>query len=176
MFAIGGPQAYSGMQQMGPGQQIGQELQSMAESGEISSEDKVALQSAAFEIGNELKSSRPEVGSTPPTAEEMSEKIDSLISEQVEAGTLTEEQAETLTEVFETVQENAPQGGPPPGGPGGPGGPPPGGGSSEDSDSDSDSNAMLEQFLQNLQEQSATSYSSSGNVSGDSSFLFNYSA
>ncbi|WP_245418458.1 hypothetical protein [Cohaesibacter intestini] len=174
MFAIGGPQAYGGMQPMGPGAQIGQELQSMAESGEISSEDKVALQSAVYEIGNELHSSRPESGSTPPTGDEISEKIDSLISEQVEAGTLTEEQAETLSDVFESVQAAAPQGGPPPGGPGGPGagGPPPSGSNSEESDT----NAMLEQFLQNLQEQSATSYASSGSVSGESSFLFNYSA
>lgn len=171
MFAIGGAQAFGGMQPMGPGAQIGQELQSMAESGEISAEDKTALQSALYEIGGELKGSRPEAGTAPPTKAEMSEKIEGLISEQVEAGNLTEEQAETLSEVFETVQDNAPQGGPPPGG-GGRGGPPPGGGNG----GGDSSTAMLEQFLQTLQEQSATSYSSSGDVSGDSSFLFDYSA
>lgn len=174
MNSIGGPgqNPYGNMQRMSPEMRIGQEIQNLANSGEISTEDKDALSSALFEIGSALKSTRPANGVSPPSRDELQTRIEGLISDQVEAGTLTEEQADQLSEVFETVAQGRPDGGAGPKGPrpDGAGGPPPQDGFESEADS------LLTDFLQQLHEQSATGYGSDGDLEGDSSFLFSYSA
>ena len=165
---MGGHMPMGPMQQMSPQAKLGEELQNMVESGEISTEDQEALSGALYEIGSELKSSRPEIRTERPSKEEMQAKIDGLINEQVESGELTEEQAEQLSSLFEEVASNRPEAGaggkppPPPGGarPGGQGG----------------DQEMLGQFLQMLQEQSSSSYGESGSVNSDGSVLFDYVA
>ncbi len=157
-----------------PHRQIGQQLESMAASGEISSADQEALREAVKDIKSELKASRPEIRTPPPSREAMSEKIDSLISDQVESGDLTEEQGEKLTELFDALQANAPSGGR--GGPKGPGGPGGRGGAGGPQSAEGASQEMLSQFLQQLQEESSSSYGQNGNTIADGSVLFDFSA
>ena len=93
-------------------------LESMVKSGEISSSDESTLSSALSTIDDSLKSdAASSAGSTPPSPEDMQKKVSDLIQKQVDAGSLTSDQADELSDVFEKAFSN---------GPGGAGGPPPG--------------------------------------------------
>ncbi|KQT60956.1 hypothetical protein ASG52_17075 [Methylobacterium sp. Leaf456] len=146
-------------------------------SGSISVTDATALGSALDAIdaglsadgtgstGSSARASRPD-----PAA--MKEKIDGLIADQVSAGTLTSDQADTLKSLFSGGGDEA-RG---PGGPGGPGGPPPSGatgGSETASDgTTSDVNAaaskLISDFLIQLQSSlgSGGGYGATGASSG----------
>lgn len=78
-------------------------LDAKVEAGEISSEDKDAMLAALDAMHEERKAGgRPEPGTPPPTKEEMQANLETLLASQVEAGTLSEEQADELSEMFES--------------------------------------------------------------------------
>jgi hypothetical protein len=122
------------------------ELTSEVSNGTISSSDQSALSSALNDINSALQS---DASSSPPSPSDMKSKIDGLISQEVQNGTLTSNQATELQNLF----SNAFQGGH--GGPGGPGGP---GGASDSQSAGSDSDSS-----------SSNSTSSSGSSSSSDS-------
>ncbi len=131
-------------------------LDAKVESGEISAEDKDAMLEALDAMHEERKAEgRPEQGSTPPTREEMQENFNSLLSDQVEAGTLTQDQADELSAMFEEGELGKGKGH------GGPG--PKGGGEGSKTDE------LLSAILGELQSQSA--YNENGENSSDVSAL-----
>jgi hypothetical protein len=124
------------------------ELDDEVSSGTIASSDESALTDAIAGIDAAMRSSAaatdPASGAAPASPEEMTAKIQSLIDDQVEAGTITSDQATTLTKLFESA---APQGGK--------GAPPQGG---------ADASAALDDFLAALQSSQDTpsAYAASG--------------
>lgn len=174
------------------------QLSNQISSGQIAASDETALTAALDQIDQTLSSERSSGSrpSKPPSRDEMQAKVESLIDEQVEAGDLTEEQAEELKTLFEDTFAKGPSGagGPPPGGPGGAGGPPPGGpppGEEEEDDgsvsstsssstSASETADLLQQFLEQLKEAKAGStYSLTGSKSSNGttvSLLFDIEA
>lgn len=162
-----------------PLQRLQDEMTSQVQAGTINASDQDALGAALESIDASLKSSmEASRGSgTRPSPDEMKAKIDDLISQQVESGALTSDQATELKSIFSSA---APQGGAEGAGrPGGAGGPPPmsmGGNdgdeddstsstSSSSSSSTSDIQKLLEDFIKSLQEKlnsSSTSYGASG--------------
>jgi len=169
------------------------ELSTEVQAGTVKSADQDALSNALDSIDSSLQADRASQsqGSRPDPLE-LGKKIDDLISQQVEAGTLTSDQASELQGLFKNADpgkgggEGGPggPGGPPPGGPP-PGGPPPGGsggpqqsGSSTESSDSSDSKSVLEEFLASLQSQLAQgqNYGSNGSTSTTSttSLLLNF--
>jgi len=98
----------------------------------------------------------------------MQETIDGLIAEQVEAGTLTEEQAAELSGLFEDTFAEGPKGPPPP--------PPPGGATDTEETESAD---LLAEFLSQLQEASgSTGYTAGGDAASTSTaaLLVDYTA
>lgn len=170
------------------------QLTSRVSSGEIAAGDQTALATALDTIDQALESERSSGSrpSRPPNPDEMQSKVEGLIVEQVEAGTLTEDQAEELKTLFEETFAQGPggAGGPPTGGPGGAGGPPPGPPPGEEEDgtvsstsssSDaSDTADLLAKFLEQLKEAKAgTTYSLTGAKSANGttvSILFDIEA
>jgi hypothetical protein len=162
-------------------------LASQVQSGAISASDESALSSALDSIDKTLSSERSaSSGGTPPSPTDMKKKVESLIDDQVSAGTLSSDQASELKDLFQTTFGNGPQGAGGHGGPGGPGGaggpppgPPPGQQADGDSDTDSSSSSsssdiqsLLSDFLKQIQDKmgnSSTSYSGSGSSSSSSS-------
>ncbi|MBD8876290.1 hypothetical protein [Roseibium polysiphoniae] len=144
-----------------PQQTMQSQLTAQVEAGEITSEDSDAMLAALEAIHDDMA---PEGGpsSTPPSKEEMQEKMEGLLSDQVDAGTLTQEQADELSAMFESGE----MGPPPP--------PPPGG---EASGSDSSSEDLVALLLEELTS-STSSYSESGDStsSATSSLLVDYLA
>lgn len=161
-------QAYRPPQPHGGRGRIDDKIQQGVSSGSISATDATALTSALDSIDTSLSSQASGSASTADSASggttragrpdpaAMKEKIDGLISDQVSAGSLTSEQADTLKSLFASGRERA-QG---PGGPGGPGGPPPKGSASDtasdgSSSGSDDANAaasrLLSDFLSQLQ-------------------------
>ena len=135
---------------MNPRTDMDNKISAAVEAGSISETDAAALEGALDSIDSALGSSGTSGSKLDPS--EMKDRIDSLISDQVDAGTLTEEQAAELQDLFAQGPSGA--GGPPPemtasedgtqladiegmdgtegmgamggpGGPHGPGGPPP---------------------------------------------------
>jgi hypothetical protein len=161
-------------------------LAAQVSSGEVSSSDASALSSALDQIDQAMKAERGSFSSTrtaPPSPEEAQSKIDSLIAEQVEAGTLTEDQAAELKEIFSETFANGPGGGRGPGGP--PPGPPPGDESESSgttsltiTTNDSAVSTALQEFLKQLQEKLGSGYGTSGQLTSGSStsLLFDVSA
>jgi len=138
-------------------------LSAQVEAGEISTEDQDAMLEALDAIHAErMEAGPPEPGSAPPTQEEMLANFESMLAEQVEAGTLDQEQADKLAEMFEEGE----LGGPPPGGQM----PPPGG----------EGGNMMEDFMSSLlaQLQSGSSYDGDGSQSTTdvASLLADYTA
>jgi hypothetical protein len=139
--------------------------------GSIDTEDQEALGKALDAIDATLQAGRTS-GSRP--SGDMKTRMDSLIDQQVEAGTLTDEQAEELKELFAAGPANGAQG---PGGMGGPGcagGPPPSSESDEEEDETVDAaEAAAKQldaimaFLETLRNSlSSGLYGESGTTSG----------
>lgn len=157
-------------------------IDAAVETGAITAADEAALETALDAIDNALVSSISDGASRlDPSA--MKERIDSLIDDQVAAGTLTEEQAATLQSFFEegappalpeNMQDMGMQGMdgmPPP--------PPPRPGESDGSTASTSGDVSVDQlnaiiaFLENLRESMASNsdiYSTSS-TSADSSGL-----
>ncbi|CUA91953.1 hypothetical protein [Pannonibacter indicus] len=146
-----------------PQQYFQSKLTEQVSSGEITSSDMDAMLSALEAIDSEMGpgGSAP---SAPPSREEMQTKLESLLSEQVEAGTLTQDQADELASLFESG-EMAP---PPP--PGGGGGMPP---MTEDDDTTED---ILAQLLEELQTKTGYSASGTNTVASSTSLIVDYTA
>jgi hypothetical protein len=138
--------------------------------GSISTDDQEALGNALDAIDATLSASRTS-GARP--SGDMKARMDSLIDQQVEAGTLTDEQAEELKELFAAGPASGVQGLGGPGGPGGmgcAGGPPPSSGSEDDDDETEAAAAQLDAimaFLENLRNSLSNGlYGESGTTSG----------
>lgn len=157
-------------------------LQSDISTGSISSSDQDALTTALKSIDESLSSGRKSQTSAtkPPSPDEMKSKIADLIQQQVEAGTLTADQATELADVFDETFSKGPQGaGGPPQGAGGPPPPPPGGEQSAEGASSSSSETttiadMLKQLQEAIASSNQSSYSADGTTSSSSStsYLF----
>lgn len=151
-----------------PLDRLKEELESEVSAGTISSTDESALSDALDSIDQSLQTEAS--SGTKASPEDMQDKINSLIDEQVKSGTLTEDQATELKQVFENAKPQGGAGGPPP--------PPSGGGSSEDATSSTsdtsstttDAAELLKTFLEALKNQSTTTgYGNDG--SGTSSSI-----
>jgi hypothetical protein len=107
-----------GFQNQSPLTILQNELASEVSSGPISSSDQSALSSALSDINSALQS---DSSSSPPSPSDMKSKIDGLISQEVQSGKLTSDQAKELQNIFANAFKGGPggAGGPPPGGPGG---------------------------------------------------------
>lgn len=153
-----------------PRDRLQTELQSAIAAGEISSTDGSALSSALDSIDTTLRGERSSSGqrTAPPSPEEMKEKISGLIQEQVDAGSLTEDQAAALEDVFESAFAGGP------GGAKGAGGPPPPPSDEMSAMGSSGETDMLADLLKQLQEalKSKQDYGSNGSsTSTDSAGL-----
>ncbi|MBN9671629.1 hypothetical protein [Roseibium aggregatum] len=149
-----------------PRDQIVSELEEQVEAGEITSEDQDAMLEALDAIHAErMEAGPPDFSAGPPSEEEMQANFESMLSEQVEAGTLDQDQADQLSEMFASGELGGPPAGgdmPPP--------PPPGGG---ESGSDS-TEELMTTLLESLQ--SSNSYNESGDqaTTSISSLLADY--
>jgi hypothetical protein len=162
------------------------ELQSEVSSGAISADDQSALSSALDDIHSALKSERESdqaSGAGRPTHEQMQSKINDLIANEVQNGTLTSDQADELKNVFAKAFSHGADGAGGPGGPGGPGGSSgqggqgdacaPGGAgdasaSSSSSSSSSDQlNQVLSDFLKSVQQSLSQTQNPTYDSSGD---------
>lgn len=160
-----------------PRNRMNDKLSAAVASGEISATDQTALASALDSIGSSLEAERSS-GSKP--SGDMKSKMDTLIQNQVDNGTLTEDQASELKSMF----AKGAHGKHGPHGSGGPEGAPP----PQDADSDADSSTAtastaasttaasasldtVSLFVQQLREQAedATSYSATGSTAKSSS-------
>ncbi|SER05902.1 hypothetical protein [Sphingobium sp. YR768] len=177
-----------------PRASMDRKIDAAVEAGSLSEVDSTALESALDSIDTALSSSASETTSRLDPSE-MKDRIDSLIDEQVSAGTLTEEQASALQSFFAQGPGGSVQsadassddsmsiegmGGV--GGPGRMGGPPPGPPPSEATDEDSDSSTVsatdssvtdqldsMIAFLENLRASMSQSLYGSAASSADSS-------
>lgn len=145
-----------------PQQYFQSKLTEQVSSGEITSSDMDAMLSALEAIDSEMGpgGSAP---SAPPSQGEMQAKLESLLSEQVEAGTLTQDQADELASLFESGEMAPP---PPPGG----GGMPP---MTEDDDTTED---ILAKLLEELQTKTGYSASGTNTVASSTSLIVDYTA
>ena len=172
MTSITGTQAHHTM--MSPRERLQKELESEISSGTIKASDETSLEAALDAIDEAMEASRPTAGSSggrgAAAPEDMKAKIDGLIDDQVEDGTLTADQADALKQLFANA---APQGGP--GGPGGAGGPPPPPPEDEEttssttaSSSKTDIASLLQDFLEQLQNKkgSTSAYGTDGASTG----------
>lgn len=165
-----------------PLQKLQQELQAEISSGKIGNGDQDALSAALDSIDSSMQADRGSASSgARPSPDDMTSKIDDLISGQVSSGKLTSDQADELKGVFEAAFADGPggakgAGGPPPGG--GPGGPPPSDSADDSDDTDGTTNIsdVMQQFLdslkQSLEASTASSYSASGVTSSGTSASF----
>lgn len=149
-------------------ERIDDRIEQGVSSGAISATDATALSSALDAIDAGLSSDASGgTGSTTvssgrasrPDPAAMKDKIDGLIADQVSAGALTSDQADTLKSLFSGGGDEA-RG---PGGPGGPGGPPPSGapgrgdtasddaGTGSASDGNAAASKLISDFLSQLQ-------------------------
>lgn len=158
------PGSSSAYQRPSPLELLKSTLQTQVSSGAVASDDESALSSALDSIDASIRASR---GSQSKEAGDPKSKIDSLIDAQVNAGSMTSDQADELRGVFSAAFGSRPEGagGPPPGPPPGP--------SASDSDKDSatsasatqsgkvDIGALLQQLMTRANETNA-SYNGSG--------------
>ncbi|TYO63487.1 hypothetical protein FXV83_27285 [Bradyrhizobium hipponense] len=167
-----------------PLQRLQQQLQSEVSAGTVSSSDQSALSTALNDIDTALQQSRSSNRSsgTRPSKDDMTSKIDDLISKEVSNGTLSSDQADQLKGVFQSAFANGPGGTAGAGGP--PPAPPPDDSSSDSASTDTTTSTssgsttaeILQQFLQALQQSqsSVSPYGANGsatNSSGSSNFL-----
>ena len=168
MTSVGSPQAHP--THLSPRDRLREELASEVSSGTISSSDETALSAALDTIDQAMQAERASGTATRPSSpEEMQKKIAALVDAQVEAGTLTSDQASELKSLFESA---APKGGP--GGPGGgPGGPPPpeGEATAESGSEATDVADLMKKFLEFLRssQTSTTAYATDGSSSSATS-------
>ncbi len=151
-----------------PQQAMQSQLSAQVEAGAITEDDSDAMLVALEAIHDDMA---PEGGpsSEPPSQEEMQEKLEGLLSEQVEAGTLTQEQADELSAMFESGEMGPP---PPPGG--APMAPPP---SEASGESSTDSENLVAKLLEELSSSETSGYSQTGDTTTTaSSMLVDYLA
>lgn len=154
-----------------PRERLQAELESEISSGTIAESDRSAIETALDAIDETMRSTRPTASAASGKPEDMAQKLADLVDEQVDAGTLTSDQATELKQLF---AEAAPQGGP--GGPGGAGGPPPPPPEGDASDtgtsttSSGDIASLLADFLDQLRTRmsSATGYATDGSSTSSS--------
>lgn len=163
-----------------------QELLKEISSGKISSSDQDALSSALDDIDTSLTSDRASAGTSgadKSSPGDIKSKIDDLITNEVNSGKLTSEQATELQSLFSSAFAGGGAHGA--GGPNGAGGPPPGpppSGAADDSSSTDDTSStsstdnitkMLQDFLKSVQDSQSSnaSYSSNGDTSTTASSL-----
>ncbi len=176
MTTISGSTAANTVSQMfrpppGGRERIDDRIEQGVSSGSISATDATALNSALDSIDASLSSdgtsgATSSTGSSGrasrPDPAAMKEKIDGLIADQVSAGTLTSDQADTLKSLFSGGGDEARGAG----GPGGPGGPPPSNAAGSDGASDgsyaSDVNAAASKLISDFLSQLQSSLGSSG--------------
>ncbi|WP_422377383.1 hypothetical protein [Roseibium sp.] len=139
-----------------PRDQVANTLNAQVEAGDITSEDQDAMMAALDAIHTErMEAGRPEPGGTPPSREEMQASFESMLSDQVEAGTLDQDQADHLAEMFEEGELGRP--------------PKPGLGSGQGGAAQELLSAILSQL------QSGSTYDGSGEQSGEvASLLADY--
>ena len=134
-----------------PRDQIVSKLDAQVEAGEITAEDEDAMMAALDAIHAERQEAGPpEPGSKPPSKDEMLANMETMLSDQVDAGTLTQDQADELLGMFESGE----MGGPPPP-------PPPPGGQASGVGSQTDQ--LLSAILEELQ--SGSGYDETGDSS-----------
>lgn len=98
-----------------PRDQIVSTLEEQVESGEITSEDSDAMLAALDSMHEaRMAAGESDENSGPPSEDEMQSNFESMLSEQVEAGTLTEDQADELSALFESGELAPPPPPPPP--------------------------------------------------------------
>lgn len=173
------------MQRPSPRDMLQTTLTSQVAAGKIDSADQDALSAALDSIDSAMRSGRSSgTRQAPPSPDEAKAKIDGLIDKQVEAGSLTSEQADELKQIFADTFAGGPGG---PGGgrpPGPPPGPPPDGMGGENTTSftittnDTDVSKALQDFLKQLQQTVGSGYTTTGqSTSGStSSLLFSLTA
>lgn len=137
-----------------PRDQVASTLEAKVETGEISEEDSEAMLSALEAMHEERKASGlTDFASGPPSREEITAKFDSLLSGQVDAGTLSQDQADQLSTLFEEgeIGPQASHGG-------------------FSSAGGQDLNALIQEFMASVLEQvqTGTSYDQSGETSSAS--------
>ncbi|WP_299473555.1 hypothetical protein [uncultured Roseibium sp.] len=138
-----------------PRDQVASTLEAKVETGEISAEDSEAMLSALDAMHEERKASGPpDFASGPPSREELTAKFDSLLSGQVDAGTLSQDQADQLSTLFEDgeIGPQAHHGG-------------------FSNAGGQDLNALVQEFMASVLElvQTGTSYDQSGEASSSNS-------
>jgi len=145
-----------------PRDQVVSNLSAQVDAGEITAEDQDAMMEALDAMHAErMENGPPEPGRTPPSQEEIQANFESMLSEQVEAGTLDREQADHLAEMFEEGELGRPPEGQGPQTPQG----------SEGGSMDELMSAILSQL------QSGSGYDGSGEQSGGvASLLADYTA
>ena len=85
-----------------PRDQVVNNLSAQVEAGEISSEDQEAMLDALDAIHAQRQATeKPDFSSGPPAKEEVLAKFETMLSDQVDAGTISQEQADHLSEMFE---------------------------------------------------------------------------
>lgn len=137
-----------------PRDQIVSKLDEQVEAGEITAEDEDAMMEALDAIHAErMEAGPPDFSAAPPSQEEMQSSFESLLADQVEAGTLDQDQADQLAAMFESGELGGPPKGdmPPP--------PPPG----EGSESGDTAEDLMSTLLEKLQ--SVAGYDDSGDQS-----------
>jgi len=134
------------------------ELSSEVSNGTISASDESALSTALTDINNTLQSD----ASSSSSPGDIKSKINDLIEQQVQNGTLTTSQASELQNVFANTFSH---GGP--GGPDGAGASSSSDGSNESTPSDSSASTALQELLKLLKDASTTTtgYDASGQTS-----------
>lgn len=92
-----------------PRDQVASELEEKVQAGEITSDDQEAMLEALDSLHEKtMETGRPDFSSGPPSKEEMQTNLVSMLNEQVEAGTLDQEQAEKLADMFENGELGGP--------------------------------------------------------------------
>ena len=147
-------------QRPSPREMMQDRLTDAISSGSISASDKEALTSALDDIDKSL-SAGTSSGTGRPDPKAMKARIDGLIDQEVKSGTLTDDQASELKQLF---AKGPGRGGP--GGPEGAGGPPPDAAapSTGESSGSDKTTKLLEDFMKLLKEKQSgsTSYGSGG--------------
>lgn len=133
-------------------ERLQKELQSEISSGSISSSDESALSDALDAIDEAMRSDAASASTPPSSPEDMKAKIQSLISEQVDAGTLTEDQAAELSDLFDNAAPKDGAGAPPP----------------PDGAAGVAGSQALGDFLSALQSQSTSGYGANGSTRSSS--------
>ncbi len=137
-------------------------LEAQVEAGEITADDQDAMLEALDAMHAErMENGPPPPNSTRPTKEEIQANFESMLDDQIEAGTIDQDQAEHLLEMFEEGEIGRPPGAkePPPG---------------------ENGSAMMEELMSAIltQMQSSSAYDGSGDQSDTdvTSLLADYTA